>query len=283
LQDERAWFITTSRNMAVNKVLGVSQTQLAPLLVGLLVGPTGAGTYDALSRLPRAIKSVLGLLSSTVLPVAARLETSADARGMQRLGQGGILIVGIFALPPVAASMVFSKPLLDLWVGNTLSSFWGWQALMLLIPALTALLSFGGTALLVRPQVTSTMNRLIAMQVALQFLLAGLAVAWLQERAFILGQVLAVVITFGLQLRLVCSELSVGWPVLQRLLKVATALVALSGLAWSTVSFIESWATLGLAMSSLTAVGWAIGLQLGLIPAERNRLRAEICRRFVSK
>ena len=269
--------------MAVNKVLGASQTQLAPLLIGLLFGPVGAGTYDALSRLPRAIKSVLGLLSSTVLPVAARLETATDARGLRRLGQAGILVVGILALPPVAAALVFSKPLLALWIGSTLASFWGWQSLMFLIPGLTVLLSFGGTALLVRPHVTATMNRWTAAQVALQFLLAGMAVTWLHERAFILGQVLAVSITFGPQLSLVCTELGVRLPVLKRLLHVVLALFALSGVAWWTVPFIESWGTLGFGMSLLTLLGWATGLRLGLIPAQRERLRAEMRRRFGSR
>jgi O-antigen/teichoic acid export membrane protein len=278
--EEQGWFFTMTRNMAVNKVLGASQTQLAPLLIGLFFGPAGAGTYEALSRLPRAIKSVLGLLSTTVLPVAARLESAADTRGMQRLGQAGILIVGVVAMPPVLAAMVFSKPLLYLWIGSELADLWAWQALMFLIPAMTVLLSFGGTALLVRSRVTSIMNRWTALQVFVQFLFAVVAAKWLSERAFILGQVLAVAMTFVPQLRLVCSELGVSRAVLQRLLNVIVALVVQACLVWFIVPFITTWTLLVLGMLLLTMLGWITGFRLGLIPEQRKRLRTELHRCF---
>jgi O-antigen/teichoic acid export membrane protein len=273
--DERAWFFTMTRSMAVNKQLGTAQTQLAPLLIGLLLGPLGAGTYDALNRLPRAIKAVLGLLSSTVLPVASRLESAADTKGMRRLGHAGVLVTGIVALPPVAASMVYSEPLLRLWIGEEFSHMWVWQSLMFAIPAMSVLLSFSGTALLVRPSAMSAMNRLTILQVLLQFTLALLAVRWLNERAFILGQVFAAAVTFVPQMRLVSNELGIEGAVYRRLLRLVAALVSLAAMAWWFGALIDTWLLLGLAMSLLTLAGWASGLLFGLSPHQRARVFGE--------
>ena len=270
--EELTWFLQITQGMAANKALGVSQTQIAPLCIGLLFGPSGAGGYDALSRLPRAVKGILGLLSSTVLPLAARLENSTDTLGMRRLGQAGVIVIGIIALPPVVCGIVFSEPLLFLWLGPELARMWGWQAAMFTIPGLTVLISFGGTALLVRPSVISQMNRWVGLQIAIQFLLAAVALPWLSERAFILGQVLAVAITFAPQLRIVCIELNISILVLKRLLKVVLAQIVLGGLAiWFSEDF-HSWSKLILAMVIWTVIGWALGLRLGLVPQQKKRL-----------
>jgi len=131
--------------------------------------------------------------------------------------------------------------------------------------------------------VTSIMNRWTALQVAIQFLFAAIAAKWLSERAFILGQVFAVAITFGPQLRLVCSELGVSKTVLQRLLNVVLVLVLQACLAWFIVPFITNWTLLVTGMMALTILGWISSLRLGLIPEQRERLRIELYRRFRSK
>ena len=272
---ERAWFLTMTRNMAVNKQLGTAQTQLAPLLIGLLLGPLGVGTYDAVSRLPRAIKAVLGLLSSTVLPVASRLESAADTKGMRRLGHAGVLVTGIVALPPVAAAMVYSEPLLRLWIGEEFSHLWAWQSLMFAIPAMSVLLSFGGTTLLVRPAAMTAMNRLTVLQVLLQFMLALLAVRWLNERAFILGQVIAVAVTFVPQIRLIGKELGFEGAVYRRLLGLVAALIALAALSWLLDLVIDTWWLVGLAMSLWTLAGWTSGIFFVLSSHQRSRLFGE--------
>lgn len=274
--EERKWFQKMTKTMAVNKVLGASQTQIAPLAIGLMFGPQGAGTYDAISRLPRAIKSILGLLSSTVLPVAARLEGSADKNGLRRIGQAGVIVVGIIALPPVICAMVFSKTILTLWIGAEFATMWAWQAAMFLIPGLTVLLSFGGTALLVRSQVVSAMNRWTALQVMLQFSLAGLALPWFGELSFIFGQVLAVAITFVPQLKIVCSELCVPATVLHRLVKIFLGLVFLGALAIGFQSVLNTWFALISAMTVWLIIAWMFSLKLGLLSFQRKKIMLEL-------
>ena len=269
-------FVAMSRLMAANKVLGTAQAQLSPVLIGFFFGPTGLGIYDALSRLPRAAKAVLGLLSSTVLPLASKLESAADAAGLRRLGHAGVLLIGMVSLPPLAATMTFSEPLLRLWVGSELSRFHTWQAAMFMVPALSVLLSFGGTALLVRPAVVATMNRLTILQIALHFALAWLAAGALQERAFILGQVVAVAVTFVPQLRLVCGELGIHPRVYGQLARLVTLLVALALLALWWVPALVGWLPLVAAMGSWTLVAWVASFFLVLPATYRNKVTGAV-------
>ena len=253
---DRADFMVRARLMFSNKALGTAQTQLAPALIAALLGVTAVGVFDALTKLPRFAKSVLGLLTSTVLPVAAKLESASDSKNMRRLGETGVLIVGLLVLPPLAAAMVFSKSILEIWLSGALTHYWHWQAAMFLIPALSVIVGFGAAALIVRPLATSAMNRLVFFQVALQFGLSLALINFIQERAFILGQVLAVVITFIWQMRLLALELNTSANAYWRLMRIALICMAmvLPGL------FIQRWvvgpATLGVAIMLWAAGAW---------------------------
>lgn len=265
-------FILRARLMFFNKVLGVAQTQAGPLLIAALLGINAVGVFDALTRLPRFSKSVLGLLSSTVLPVAAKLESVSDEKNMRRLGQTGILVVGLLTLPPLASAMIFSKPILEIWLRGTLTHYWHWQAAMFLTPALTALVGFGATALIVRPQATAAMNRLILIQILLQFGLSLALINVIQERAFILGQVVAVAVTFIWQMRLIALELkasvTIHWR-LARIVLICTALV-LPGVLLQ--SWIDGPVTLGLAMLAWTVAAWGACLAGVLDSEQRGRV-----------
>ncbi|MEO5883657.1 MAG: hypothetical protein ABIQ06_14660 [Caldimonas sp.] len=267
---DRAGFFVQARVMGASKLLGASQTQLAPMLIGVLLGPVALGTFDALVRLPRLAKVVLGLLSSAVLPVAARLESAGDGEGLRRLGRNGMLVVAVVTLPLLATAMEFSRPLLLLWIGPQLAPLWLWQAAMFLVPAFGALVGFGSTALMVRPHAVAAMNRLIAFQIALQVAISLSLFQVLQERAFILGQVLAVALTFIAQISLVGRQLDVG----RELLGPAVRLVLVLALVAVPASFlaprIESWPVLAGAMTLSTLVSWVLCAWV-VLPAEQRR------------
>jgi O-antigen/teichoic acid export membrane protein len=253
---DRADFLLRARLMFFNKVLGTAQTQAAPVLIAALLGVTAVGVFDALTRLPRFAKSILGLLSSTILPVAAKLESVSDQKNMRRLGETGVLIVGLLALPPLAAGMVFSKPVLEIWLSGALTHYWHWQAAMFLIPALSVIVGFGATALIVRPQATSAMNRLVFLQIALQFGLSLALVNFMQERAFILGQIVAVAITFIWQMRLLALELNTSSNAYWRLMRIALICLALVLPGTLIQRWIEGPVSLGAAIMLWTMAVW---------------------------
>ena len=267
--------------MFSNKTLGAAQSQAVPVLIAIVLGVTAVGTFDALTRLPRFAKSVLGLLNSTVLPLAARLESEMDLKNMRRLAQTGTLIVGLLALPPLASAMVFSKPILEIWLGGALTHYWHWQAATFLIPALTSLVGFGAIALIVRPKVTSAMNRLVLVQILLQFGLSLALVDVLQERAFILGQVIAMVITFIWQMRLIAVELNTSISTYWRLARIVMMCVGLVPLGMFIQRWIEGPVTLGMAMVVWTLAVWSVCLFGVLDREQRALLRSHIVTKFL--
>src|ERR1044072_6376714 len=103
--------------MLANRLLGAFQTQIASPLIGLLLGPAAVGAFDAVLRLPRFAKSLLSLLSTTVLPVSAGLKARADKGGLRRLGNYGILAALVISAPPTLFAMVYSRALLEYWIG----------------------------------------------------------------------------------------------------------------------------------------------------------------------
>lgn len=194
------------RQMAASRLIGVLQSQAPVPVLGVLLGPSAVGVYDVLARLPRFAKSVIGLLNSALLPVAARIEASDDVGRMRSLGTWGVIVSSFVALPPLATVALFSEPLLRLWVGHGFSGLWGWHAFMLVIPAASALVGFGATSLLVRPMALSKLNRGVALQVVLQYVLSfGFAGIW-GERAFIFGQSVAAILGFPWLMLIVARE-----------------------------------------------------------------------------
>lgn len=272
----KADFTTRARLMLGNKSLGVLQAHGAPMLISLMLGPAALGVYDALTRLPRFAKSVLGLLSSTVLPVAARMESGSDAKGLRRLGQTGTLMAGLVALPPIAAAMVFSQPILTLWLGPSLAYLWQWQALMFVLPAVSVLIGFGGAALIVRPQAFAAMNKLVIWQIAIQFAVSLALVHRFDEKSFILGQVIALLVTLVWQMRLIAAELNTPVGAAWRLLRIVMVAAALALPGAFVHGWISNLPTLAIAMCSWTLICWLVCYGVVLTADQRERLRDSV-------
>ena len=216
--EARAEVRRRSTLMVQNKLLGVLQMQLPPLAIGLIVGPAGVGTYDVLTRVPRAMKSVLSLLTAALLPLSARLDEGGDYTRMRALGTAGFSIVPVVAFPALIGAAVFAPELLHVWLGPGLVHLWPWLALMFVVPALNALLNFGQTLMQVRADFLSRSNRLTAVQIAGQYVISLALVPWLRERAFIAGQVAAQFAAFPWHLALQLREQGIRFLTVGRLL-----------------------------------------------------------------
>ena len=278
-KETRGFVFGWTRTMAYNKTLGALQTQAAPPLIGFMFGPAAVGAVDALSRLPRFAKSVLSLLNSTVLPVAARLEGSSEHNDMTRLGRVGMLLIAIASVPPLAAAMFFSEPLTRLWLGRELASHWIWQSILFLVPLTNTLVGYGGAILLVRRHATSAMNRIVTAQVMIQ-LAGGLAFTfWLGAWGFILGQAIAVTLTFFFQMGLIGRELYFDRATYWSLAKLTLVAALLAPAALYIAPHITNWFTL------LTALaGWTISCALlGALVILRPAQSTLIARKVLSK
>lgn len=228
--EERRDAFARCRVMFAGKAVSAAQTQGPPLLIGGLVGPAGVGAYDVLVRLPRFAKSVLGLLTGLLMPIGARLDETGDQRNQKRLASAGTLFVPVVVLPALAAGAAFSAPILELWLGAEFREFWPWHALMFLVPALGVVISFGSTVLMARADAARRLVWLASIMVAVQYAVSVAFTAFLDARAFILGQVVSALLMFPFQLRFLLSEQGVGASLGRRLGLLLAGLALVAGL-----------------------------------------------------
>lgn len=185
------------------KLIGSLQGQAPPLLISAIFGPAATGIYDVLTRLPKFLKSVLSLISSTLLPVTVRLDVNNNTEGVRRLGETGLLMMTLVTLPIVTASMFFSQEILQLWIGPQVAHEWPWMALAFLQPLIMAPVGFGSSMLLGRLELTRRLNAITTLQVLLQLGLSLVLALVLREKAFILGQAIAICATFPLSMKVI--------------------------------------------------------------------------------
>ncbi|MGE0626204.1 MAG: lipopolysaccharide biosynthesis protein [Hyphomicrobiaceae bacterium] len=193
-EESRADVALRSGLMFNNRVVGILQQQLPPMAIGALLGAGPVGIYDILTRLPRFLKSTLGLISSAILPTSARIDETSDTVRQHMLGRGGFVLPAAMALPALGVVAMFSKDILSLWVGPTFAAYWPWLALMMVVPAVGVLIGPGQVALYVRSDFMRLTTRLLMLQAVLQYLLTFAFFAWFSERAFIIGQAVSMTV-----------------------------------------------------------------------------------------
>lgn len=279
--EDRRDVLLRCRVMVANKILGTGQAQGAPILIGLLLNSAAVGVYDVLVRLPRFAKSILGLLNTAVLPVAARLETAADNAELTRLNRVGLIGVATLAMPPLAAGVVFSEPILRWWIGKDFTEYWIWQAAMFAVPALSVVVSYGATSLLVRPSVVAVLNRIALLQIVIQIMVSLALVPLWQERAFIFGQFFAMCLTFVIQMRVICRQHGLSVRDIQPLglgAGVTGACIAIS-FATDLASVVQGPISLVAMAGCWTVCAWCI-LFLSMYSREQRRTFAVVLANF---
>ncbi|WP_334120280.1 lipopolysaccharide biosynthesis protein [Limnobacter sp.] len=225
----RAEIRARSPGLSASKILGTTQSNGPVLLISFLLGPSSVGVYEALSRIPRFAKSVVGLVNGIVQPLAARLDHGAQgATDMAKLIGNGTLLLACVVLPLYASAMAFSEPMLRLWLSNEFSGLWYWQSALFVFPALAGLVGFGASALIGRVQSVSRFNRIAVLFIVVQLLIGFLLQSWLSEFAFIVGQVVAACIAFVLQFRVIQQAIALPSGTYRKLSVVVVSVLAFS-------------------------------------------------------
>ena len=170
------------------KLIGGITGPIQPFVAGLIFGPMGVGTYDALVRLARVSKVVVGLLTSALLPVASRLDERGSSTTFQRLGELGLIMLPMFTLPPLAAAAILSPEILQMWIGPLLAPYALWMGLSFVIPICTQYLVIGNVIFLTRPGVQARLNWLLSLQLLIWAVVAAATLGLFAERSLILGQ-----------------------------------------------------------------------------------------------
>jgi O-antigen/teichoic acid export membrane protein len=171
------------------KLIGGISGPIQPFIIGLLLGPTAVGTYDALVRLSRVSKIVVGLLTSALLPVASRLDERGSSTAFQRLGELGLVMLPMFTVPPLAAAAILSPDIMRIWIGPLLAPYALWMGLSFLVPICAQYLAIGGVIFLTRTRIQARLNLLMGLQLLIWAVTSAATLGLFAERALILGQV----------------------------------------------------------------------------------------------
>jgi O-antigen/teichoic acid export membrane protein len=222
------------------KLIGGIAGPAPPFVVGLLFGPKAVGTYDALVRLSRVSKIVVGLLTSALLPVASRLDERGSSTTFQRLGELGLIMLPMFTVPPLVAAAILSPSIMQIWIGPLLAPYASWMGLSFLIPISAQYLAFGSVIFLTRREIQSRLNLLLGFQLLIWAIVSAATLNLFAERALILGQVVGSLAVLPWQIGILGRALDLDPRRFPRALGTqALILVIGSILLWILTGYIE--------------------------------------------
>jgi len=268
--------IARSRTMLHNRVLGVIQGPSIPLVIGALVGAHAVGVYDVIARLPRFFKSIFSLLTTALLPVAAKLEQKSDKTRLANYGHAGVIFPSLLAIAPLSGLAILSQEILEIWVGRNMGQYWPWVSAMFLIPILNVMLSSGQTMMLTRREFVAKGNNILTIQALLQMGISVLFVSLIQERSFVMGQVLMAVIFFPIYVSILFKEFTLKqitfYLLLAKQVLVVFGLLPLL-LVVKHYGLVTGWPQLLTALAVWCVIYWLIAYRFLLSHNDRTGLR----------
>lgn len=254
------------------KLIGGISGPIQPFVAGLLFGPAAVGTYDALVRLARVSKILVGLLTSALLPVASRLDERGSSTTFQRLGELGLVMLPMFTLPPLAAAAVLSPAILQLWIGPLLAPYALWMGLSFVIPICTQYLAIGSIIFLTRPEIQARLNWLMGLQLLLWAAVAAATLGLFAERSLILGQAVGSLAVLPWQITTLRRALNLERNRFLRALGTQAAILIFgSVLLWFLADYIrvDSLIKLALVAGTFCLTSWVV--QYFLVLEARHR------------
>lgn len=264
-----AWIMTQAR------AIGTIQNQSMPPLIGILFGPSATALYDLLVRLPRFAKLSLAVLNTSLLPVSARIDEHGAEDRMRRLGRVALVLLPAVTVPPLFGAALLSKPIATLWIGPDLAALWPWMAIMFGVPMAAQYVGFGAVMMLARPEVQARLNRVAMLQIAAMAAVVLAFMGTLEERAFILAQILAAVVFLPAQLSILAREFGLRRSVPARTLAMQLAIMALPAalalLALRTFHLANALEII-LSLALWCAAVWSLEYAFLLAPDSRSEL-----------
>lgn len=257
---------------AQSKMTGGLALPIQPLVVGLLFGPTGVGVYDAIVRLPRVSKVVVGLLTSALLPVASRLDERGSSGAFQKLGEFGLVILPMFTVPALVAAAILSTEIMQIWIGQAMVPYGLWMGLSFVVPICAQYLAFGNVIFQTRTAVLARLNRLMVYQLVVWALVAVVTLRMFDERALILGQVVGNAVVLPWQINVIRNGLNLQSASLLRALGIQALVLAVGALLLVKLAeyiAIDSFWKLGTVIGIFCLASWLT--QYFLVLEKRHR------------
>ena len=272
-----AWVKAQRRDfgvLSVSSLLGYGRKHIAAACIALLFGPGALGLYDAMERVPRAFKSLLGLVNTTALPHAMRLDAAGRPAELRSLLLRGTRLTLACILPFAIVAILYAKEIVTMWLGPRLA--YGSVFLMLLmVPfVLNSTMSIVSTATLSRIKLVAMQSAISMFEILVFSAAVALLVAPLGGGSPYAATAIAAAAGYVLRMRIllpaygISSGLWVGM-----LLKILVGSAVGSGLVYFSARMAGAPLKLTLSTAPLAALAGAGAVVLMWNQGERKDLR----------
>ncbi|EGG93071.1 hypothetical protein IMCC1989_1766 [gamma proteobacterium IMCC1989] len=193
---------------------------LPPIIIGQVIGPAGIGAYDILMRIPRLIKSVVGVTTQAIVPSAAVLNVKNNDKRLGKLGTTGTYLILITIIPIITFAILASDMILGYWLGTDHSDMGTWFKISLIWPIFIATYQVTSTVLIVKTSALKALNKVNIAQVSTMLILALSLIDTWEEKSFIIAYLAAEVIFIPYRVYMYCKYVNLNtskyWATLLR-------------------------------------------------------------------
>lgn len=201
---------TFSAWVFVARICGVIWRQMDKVILATVVSTTTLTGYDIAARIQSAAAYPLSFTTAAVVPAAANLRAMESTIRLQALLVRGTRYTLALSLPVTVAAMILAQPLIVGWVGDGYANMAGPTQLFLAYQLIASSATIANTMLVGMGQVRAvTLYVLVAVVVNL-----GISIALVRPLGIsgvIIGTLVGFGITVPLYIRLVLSELQMGF------------------------------------------------------------------------
>ncbi|TCS70987.1 O-antigen/teichoic acid export membrane protein [Sulfuritortus calidifontis] len=192
------------------KLYGAMFNHVPTVLVSLMSSVAMVGVYDAILRVPRLLKTVVGMFGNALLPHSARMESLGGQKSVREIIEVGTLLLAAFVFPVGMAMMIFSVEIVHALLGQNQSNLSIWFALGLIWPLLLSIASVGNSMVVARHHAVKQMNQISLINLIAYWSISAFLMQLLGWQAFLVALIVSSIISTPLQLMLVQREYEIN-------------------------------------------------------------------------
>ena len=128
-----------------NRIFGIGYNKMPQIVIAYFLTPTHVTYYSIISKIPRTLKLLQGMVNSAVLPVAVSLDTLRYQDKMRSLFLRGTRYSFLFLTPIAVFVFICAKDILRLWIGVDYAFLANYLQVYVLWQYLAFFVSFGSS------------------------------------------------------------------------------------------------------------------------------------------
>lgn len=272
-----AWVKAQRRDFAVlsvSSLLGYGRKHVTAACIAFLFGPAALGLYDAMERVPRAFKGLLGLVNTTVLPHAMRLDAADHPAQLRSLLLRGTRLTLACTLPFATTAMLYAKEIITMWLGARLAYGSVFLVLLMVPFVLNSTMSIVSTATLSRINLVAMQGAISITEILVFIATLALLVATLGDGSPYAATAIAAAAGYLLRMRILLPAYGISpslW--VGMLLKILVGSAIGGGLVYLAARIVGAPVVLTLSTAPLAVLAGLGAVVLMWSQGERKDLR----------